>query len=77
MGIITQNHDPQNPNKHLPAKEVVIGDNCWIGMNAVILPGVHLGDHITVDAGAVVTHSFEGNCVIAGNPARIIKKFDD
>ncbi len=77
MGIITQNHDPQNPNKHLPAKEVVIGDNCWIGMNAVILPGVHLGDHITVGAGAVVTHSFEGNCVIAGNPARIIKKFDD
>lgn len=77
VGIITQNHDPQNPNKHLPVKEVVIGDNRWIGMNAVILPGVHLGDHITVDAGAVVTHSFEGNCVIAGNPARIIKKFDD
>ena len=74
VGIITQNHDPKNPNNHLPAKEVTIGDNCWIGMNAVILPGVHLGDHTTVGAGSVVTHSFEGNCVIAGNPAKIIKR---
>ena len=77
VGIITQNHDPRNPNNHLPAKEVIIGNNCWVGMNAVILPGVHLGDYTTVGAGSVVTHSFDGNCVIAGNPAKVIKKFDD
>ena len=43
-------------------------------MNAVILPGVELGDHTVVGAGAVVTKSFsEGYCVIGGNPAKIIK----
>lgn len=76
VGIITQNHNPENPEEHLPAKEVVIGDGCWIGMNAVILPGVRLGAHTTVGAGSVVTKSFEeGNCIIAGNPARVIKRF--
>jgi acetyltransferase-like isoleucine patch superfamily enzyme len=42
-------------------------------MNAVILPGVTLGDHTIVGAGSVVTHSFpEGHCTIAGNPAKKI-----
>lgn len=78
VGIITQNHNPQNPEEHLPAKEVFIGDGCWIGMNAVVLPGVRLGPRTTVGAGSVVTKSFEqGNCVIAGNPARVIKFFSD
>lgn len=77
VGVITQNHNPANPNEHLPGKDVVIGDGCWIGMNAVILPGVKLGPFTTVGAGAVVTHSFEeGHCVIAGNPARMIRKFE-
>lgn len=76
VGVITQNHNPMNPDEHLPAKDVHIGNNCWIGMNAVILPGVTLGDYTTVGAGSVVTHSFEGNCVVAGNPARIIKTYN-
>lgn len=74
VGIITTNHDIIDPSKHVKGKDVTIGENCWIGMNAVILPGVTLGNHTTVGAGAVVTHSFpEGHCVIAGNPAKIIK----
>ncbi len=76
VGIITENHDPENPENHLPGKDVVIGDHCWIGMNAMILPGVHLGEYTTVGAGAVVTHSFEGRCIVAGNPARIIRNFN-
>ena len=77
VGIITQNHNPENPDEHLKAKEVTIGDHCWIGMNAVILPGVYLGPYTTVGAGSVVTHSFEnGHCVIAGNPAKIIRRFE-
>ena len=78
VGVITQNHNPENPDEHLPAKDVYIGDHCWIGMNAVILPGVRLGDYTTVGAGSVVTHSFEdGHCVIAGNPAKTIKTFKE
>lgn len=74
VGIITQNHDINNPDKHVASKDVRLGEKCWIGMNSVILPGVTLGDHTVVGAGSVVTKSFEeGHCVIAGNPAKIIR----
>ena len=75
VGIITANHNPQNPEQHLPGESVVLGDGCWIGMNSLILPGVILGDHVTVGGGSVVTHSFpEGNCVVAGVPAKLIRR---
>lgn len=75
VGIITQNHDLYDLDKHSESKDVEIGNNCWVGMNSVILPGVKLGNHTIVGAGSIVTKSFiEGNCVIAGNPAKIIKK---
>ena len=73
VGIITTNHDVNDPAKHVPGKDIVIGKKCWIGMNAVILPGVTLGDHTVVAAGAVVTHSFpNGYCVVGGVPAKVI-----
>ncbi len=55
-------------------KGVKIGNDCWIGGGAVINPGVTLGDNVVVGSGAVVTKSFPSDVVIAGNPARIIKK---
>lgn len=74
VGIITANHDLNDLSKAAPGKDVRIGENCWIGMNSMILPGVELGPHTIVGAGSVVTKSFpEGNCVIAGNPARVIR----
>ena len=54
-------------------KPVTIGNDCWIGGQAVINPGVTLGDNVVVGSGAVVTKSFPSNVVIAGNPAKIIK----
>jgi len=78
VGIITANHDPSDLGKYLDGEDVIIGKNCWIGMNAVILPGVELGDHTIVGAGSVVTKSFpDGNVIVAGNPARIIKKVEN
>ena len=75
VGIITTNHDPKNPDKHLQGKDIVIGDHCWIGMNSVILPGVVLGPYTIVGAGAIVTKSFQsGHCIIGGVPAHIIKE---
>lgn len=77
VGIITANHDMNDLTKHLPGKDVVIGARSWIGMNSMILPGVVLGEQTIVGAGSVVTKSFpEGHCVIAGNPARLIKTLD-
>jgi acetyltransferase-like isoleucine patch superfamily enzyme len=76
VGIISANHDIYNYRLH-QVGSVTIGDYCWIGMNAVILPNVTIGDHTIVAAGAVVVKSFEeGYCIVAGNPAKIIKKLD-
>ncbi len=75
VGLVSASHDPENPRLHLLAAPIKIGNHCWIGMNAIILPGVQLGPHTSVGAGAVVTKSFlDGHCVLAGNPAQIIKR---
>lgn len=77
VGIITTNHDIHNLKLEIPSKGVVIGKNCWIGMNAVVLPGVRLGDHTIVAAGSVVTKQFpNGYCVLAGIPAKVIRNLD-
>ncbi len=51
-----------------------IGDNCFIGGRSLILPGVEIGDNCVVGAGAVVTKSVPPRSVVAGNPARILKR---
>lgn len=58
----------------IPAKEIHIGRNCFLGCNSIILKGTVLGDNCVVGAGAVVSGTFGDNCVIAGNPAKVIKK---
>jgi len=57
-------------------KPIVIGDNVWVGMGAVILPGVFVGDGAVVAAHAVVTKNVDSCCVVAGNPAVVVKKRD-
>ncbi len=58
----------------IPAKEIYIGQNCFLGCNSIILKGTVLGNNCVVGAGAVVCGKFEDDCIIAGNPARIIKR---
>ena len=53
---------------------IVISDDVWIGANAVILPGVTIGCHAVVAAGAVVTENVPSRCVVGGVPAKIIKQ---
>ncbi|WP_281024514.1 acyltransferase [Rhizobium sp. CCGE531] len=51
-----------------------IGNNVWIGRNALIFPGVQIGDHSVIGAGSIVTRSIPSHSVAAGNPARVIKR---
>ncbi len=56
-------------------REIVIEDHVWLGMNTTILKNTHIAKNCIVGAGAVVSGQFnEENCIIAGNPARIVKK---
>ena len=61
----------------ISTKPVVISDDVWIGANAVILPGVTIGRHVVVAAGAVVTKDVPDNCVVGGVPAKVIKQLAD
>lgn len=73
--ITTENH-PIDPlkRKNLDLKKVVLKRNCWIGANVTILPGVTIGENSIVAAGAVVNKDVPNNSIVAGVPAKEIKK---
>ena len=78
VSIISMNHDLLDYNQYVKVKPIRIGRDSLILTSSIILPGVELGPHTVVAAGAVVTKSFlEGNQLIGGNPAVVIKKLND
>jgi len=58
-------------------KPVIIGDNCWLGTRVLIMPGVDIGEGCVLAAGAVVSKSVPPYSVVAGNPAKVVKKLLD
>ncbi|MDX2226746.1 MAG: acyltransferase [Verrucomicrobiae bacterium] len=71
--------NPWSTHKERPpigTRPVIIGDTVWIGMNAVILKGVTIGDNSIIAAGAMVTKDVPANVVVAGNPAQVVKKLE-
>lgn len=56
---------------------ITIGDNCWIGGNTVICPGVKVGNGVVIGAGSVVTKDIPDNVIAAGNPCRVIRPITD
>lgn len=80
--IIDNDFHPLDPEKralnlneeHTARMPIEIGDNCFIGMNSIILKGTRLGNNVVVGAGSVVHGSYPDNCIIAGNPARTIRQ---
>ena len=79
--VTALNHNFADTNRRIDeqgisTKPVVISDDVWIGANAVILPGVTIGRHVVVAAGAVVTKDVPDSCVVAGIPAKVVKKLE-
>lgn len=78
--VYTQNHAfertdiPMQQQGYSEIKPVTIGNDVWIGRRVIILPGVNIGDGCIIGAGAIVTKNFEPYSVVAGNPAKVIKK---
>ncbi|PZX52082.1 acyltransferase [Algoriphagus chordae] len=70
--LLTGSHDVNDPNWGLITKPIIIDDFVWIGMNSIILPGVHLKRGVVVGAGAVVSKSVGIGQIVAGNPAKVI-----
>lgn len=67
---------PITPQQLISKGEIVIEDNCWLGFSCEILSGVHIGKHSIVAARAVVTKDVPPYSIVAGNPAKIIKKYN-
>lgn len=76
--IATVGH-PIKPDmrKYMYADPVNIGNNCWIGANVTICPGVTIGENSVIGAGSVVTKDIPANCVAAGNPCKVIREIDE
>ena len=53
--------------------DTYIGHDCVIGINAIIMPGVEIGNEVVIGSGSVVTKNIPNNCIAVGNPARVIK----
>lgn len=71
--LISNNHDLENRHV-ITCKPVHICRSVWIGAGATILPGVIIGENAVVGAGSVVTNNVEPNTIVAGNPAKLIKR---
>lgn len=71
--IITSWH-PEHDLHTVYAEPIVFGDNVWLMMNIIVLPGVEIGSNTIIGAGSVVTKSIPANVIAAGNPARVIRQ---
>jgi acetyltransferase-like isoleucine patch superfamily enzyme len=67
--ILTHDHASSQWELH-----TFIGERCFIGNHAIILPGLTIGSEVIIGAGSVVTRDIPSNCIAAGNPARIIRR---
>ena len=73
VGIISANHDPNDYDLWIKTNPIEIGNNVWIGMNSVIMPGVKIGNNVIIGANSVVSSDIPSNSVAIGTPCKVIK----
>lgn len=73
VGLVSSNHDPEDYDQWIKASPIVIGNNVWIGMNSVIMPGVRIGNNVIVGANSIVTSDIPSDSIAAGSPALVVK----
>ena len=76
VGMFDTDYHEIEQGRPILSAPIKIGDNVWIGREALLMPGVEIGDHSVVGAGSVVTRSVPARSLVAGNPARIIREIE-
>ncbi len=73
VGIISANHNVNNYDQWDKSEPILIGNNVWIGMGAVVLPGVKIGDNVVIAANSVVNKDLPANSIAAGVPCKVLR----
>ena len=76
VGLISSNHNTEDYDSYTQDTPITIGNNVWIAMNSVVMPGVSIGDNVVIGANSVVTGDIPSNVIAVGNPCRVIRRKD-
>jgi acetyltransferase-like isoleucine patch superfamily enzyme len=73
-GLISSNHDIDDYDQWVGTQPITIGNNVWLGMNVVVMPGVTIGNNVVVGANSVVTKDIPDNSIAVGSPCKVVKE---
>lgn len=73
VGLISSNHSLNDYDEWEVSQPIQIGNNVWLGMGSIVMPGVNIGDNVVIGANAVVTKDIPPNSIAAGVPCRVVK----
>lgn len=74
VGLVSANHDPDNYDYWIKASPIQIGNNVWVGMNSVVLPGSVIGNNVIIGANSTVSGNIPSNSIAVGSPCKVIKE---
>jgi acetyltransferase-like isoleucine patch superfamily enzyme len=73
VGLISANHNPDDYDEWIDVGPIEIGDNVWIGMNSVVMPGVKIGSNVIIGSNSTVTKDIPDNSIAVGSPCKVAK----
>ena len=73
VGLISANHDEDNYDRWIKTNPIKIGNNVWLGMGVIVLPGITIGDNVVIAANSVVNKNIPSNVIAGGIPCKVLK----